>query len=421
MKIELIKLQEIIPYINNPKEHPDEQIKQIMDSIAEFGFNDPVAIDENNVIIEGHGRLLAAQRLKINEIPCIKLSHLSEAQKKAYIIAHNKITLNSGFNLEKLHLEFKRLEELNFDLNLTGFDPDEIDNCFPEMKEGLTDDDSVPEIPKGKSICKIGDLWRLGNHRLLCGDALKLENISKLMNSEKADIIFNDPPYNIGFDFQKGFSDNEIYSPNKIVNDHKSEKDYKEFINTSIKNCLKYTKKNAHIFYWCDQRYIWLIQKLYRENKIKSLRVCLWLKNSFTPIIQTAFHKCYEPCCYATIGSPKLNKNARNITEILNYDIIGKGLYDQLLSMLDIWINKRDNQNKYIHPTQKPVELFLKPFKRCSNRNDIILDVFGGSGTTIIACEKMDRRCRMIEIDTYYCDVIIKRWEGYTDKKATKL
>ena len=294
-----------------------------------------------------------------------------------------------------------------------------IDGFFDDESIEIINDDIIPEISKQENrICKKGDLWILGRHRLLCGDSTNSEDVNKLMQKDKAHMIFTDPPYNIGFSFKNGVSTKGKYSKENEYNDSKSEEEYYTFLTKFLQNALQHTKKNIHVFVWCDQRYIWIIQKLLKANNIKSERVALWLKNNFNPLLNTAFHKCYEPCVYGKIGSPHLNNKFRTITEIMNAEIKSKEVFSQLLCMIDIWISKRERVNDYLHPTQKPVDLFYKPFKRCSNIGDIILDSFGGSGTTIIACEKMKRKARVIEFDPYYCDVIIKRWEDYTGKKA---
>jgi DNA modification methylase len=235
-------------------------------------------------------------------------------------------------------------------------------------------------------------------------------------------MVITDPPYNIGLDYSKALTTNKKLSYDKKISDNKSVEGYEKFINKLIENSLAVCNPDAHIFFWCDEKYIWLFQKLFLENNIKLQRVCLWIKNNFTPVPQNAFNKVYEPCVYGTIGKPKLNKNIKNLSEILNKGLKNSDDIKEYISeSLNLWLVNRDNTKDYQHTTQKPVTLLEKPIKRCSNIGDVILDLCGGSGTTLIACEQLKRKCYMIEYNESYCDVIIKRWEQLTGKKVVKL
>jgi len=238
-----------------------------------------------------------------------------------------------------------------------------------------------------------------------------------------ADVIYSDPPYNIGLDYNKGTEGSkELYGGGYTgKKDSKKVADYASFIDGTIKNALAHAKPNCHVFYWCDEAYIWLLQTLFGDNKIKTNRVCLWIKNNSFPKPQVAFNKVYEPCIYGTIGQPFLNKSYNGLNEIMNKEVsIGNQGIDDIIEMLNIWLVKRDTTQNYEHPTQKPVTLAEKPLKRCSAPGHIVLDLFGGSGSTLLACEQIGRQARLMEQDPVFCDVIVKRWEEFTNKKAKR-
>lgn len=308
------------------------------------------------------------------------------------------------------------LDDGKLDTDLLGFDADEmIDLCG--LKQGLTDPDAVPALPK-KPKTKKGDMYVLGGHRLLCGDATEVKNLKKLINENAINMIYCDPPYNINLDYSKGISATGKYSKTNETKDNKTDADYNLFLNQVIKNALSAIRKNIHIFFWCDERYIWLLQTLFTKNGIVNKRVILWIKNSFSPTPQIAFNKVYEPCIYGTIGKPWLNKKYKSLHEILNDSVGGKNIIENLLSIVNIWIQERDNTVDYQHPTQKPVSLHYKPLKRCTQIDDVVLDLFGGSGSTMVACEQMSRNSMLMELDPSYCDVIVERWENFTGQKA---
>jgi DNA modification methylase len=248
------------------------------------------------------------------------------------------------------------------------------------------------------------------------------------MQGKKADMVYCDSPYNIGLNYDTGIGTSTKYRKNfpdlkyKGVNDNKKTPEYKQFLDSTIKNALKVSNPDAHIFYWCDENYIWLLQELYRENKIHADRVCLWIKNNFNVTPQIAFNKVYEACVYGKIGKPYLNKNFKNFNEILNKEIeSGNQGLDEILEMINIWLIKRDNTSEYLHPTQKPITLHESPIKRCTRPGDILLDLFGGSGSTLISAEQSKRKAYLCEIDPIFCTVILNRFEQYTGKKGAKL
>lgn len=415
LKIEDIKLNP-----KNPKKHADELIEK---SIKETGYVSPIVVDENNVILAGCGRVSALKRLGYREVEVIVKAGLTAKQKEKYMLLDNKLTERGGWDSELL-----KLFDVD-DLLEAGFETDDLNDMWNDVLEldddGFDVEKAIREIEK--PTIKEGDLYQLGNHKLLCADSTKEKSIIKLMGQDKADTVYCDPPYNIGLNYSTGIGTSTKYRKDfpdlkyKGVNDKKKTGEYKSFLDATIKNALKASKKDTHIFYWCDENYIWLLQQLYKENNIHPDRVCLWIKNNFNVTPQKAFNKVYESCVYGTVGKPYLNKNFRNFNEILNKEIEqGNQVIDEILEMINIWLAKRDNTLEYQHPTQKPIALHEKPIKRCTRPGDIILDLFGGSGSTLIAAEQAKRKAYLCEIDPIFCEVIIKRFSAFTGQKGVK-
>jgi len=394
MKIEQRPIKDLIPYINNSRKHSDEQVAQIAASITEFGWTNPILVDGDSGIIAGHGRLLAARKLKMDKVPVIELAHLSDAQKKALIIADNKLALNADWDFELLTLELKNLADDDFDLSVLGFNADELAKLLePEQIEGLTDEDAVPEVPD-EPITKLGDIYQLGNHRLMCGDSTSIDAVDKLM-PETANMIFTDPPYLM--DFTGGIHADGSKSFNakhgSIKNDKMSDEDGNNFLD-AINSIIKIKVDGA--FYITFYRLG--IDKYYASMDRTGLQcrsLVIWDKGNHT-LSNSDYMSMYEPMFYGWVNSHKFygGKNG-----------------------MDIWRIKRTAKND-LHPTMKPVELVEKAILDGSQINAIVLDLFGGSGTTIIACEKNNRSARIMELDPKYCDVIVKRWEDFTGKKA---
>jgi DNA modification methylase len=305
-----------------------------------------------------------------------------------------------------------------------GFGDEELSDIWDNME--ITEDNFQLEeaIEKAKTTkIKKGELYQMGDHRLMCGDATKKDDVKKLMGRVKADMIFCDPPYNIGLDYSNGIGTNKKYGGSySAKNDSLPSEKYTDFLDKTIKNILLFSNKNVHAFYWCDERSIWLIQNLFKENGLDNKRVCMWIKNNASPTPQMAFNKVYEPCIYATIGRPFLNPNYRNFTEILNKEIEGGNqTYDEIQDLFNLWIVKRDPTSEYEHPTQKPITLCQKPIRRCTGPGNIVVDLFGGSGSTLMACEQSKRKCFMMEIDPIFAQVIINRWQEYNGDQAKKI
>jgi len=424
LQIVYVDINQLKPAEYNPRKANKKQIEDIKKSIEKFGLVDPLIVNnaENrkNIVIGGHLRLKVAKDMGYKEVPVVYVNIPDIEKEKELNLRLNKNTgefdfdLLANFDEDLLKDVGFSLEELTdiFDFNLETKD-DNLDDNFDFEKE-------VEKIKEPKT--KMGDLYQLGEHYLLCGDSTKLEDVQKLMNGIKCNMVITDPPYNIGLDYSKTLTSGRKVSHDKKINDNKKDEDYSEFIDNLIKNSLVVCNQDAHIFFWCDEKYIWLLQKLFIKNNIKLQRVCLWIKNNFSPTPQNAFNKVYEPCIYGTIGKPGLNKNIKNLTEILNKNLQkSDDIKEYILESLNLWLVDRENTKNYQHTTQKPVTLLEKAIKRCSNVGDVILDLCGGSGTTLLACEQLKRKCYMIEYNETYCDVIIKRWEQLTGKRAEKV
>jgi len=394
VKITQKKVTELIPYVNNSRTHSDEQVAQIAASIKEFGWTNPILIDGDNGIIAGHGRLLAARKLGHKEVPTIELKDFTEIQKKAYIIADNRLALNAGWDNEMLTIELNDLLADGFALDILGFDPKEIAALLdPEVVEGLTDEDAVPDVPEEPKT-RLGDIYLLGNHRLMCGDSTSIDAVDKLMDGQKADMVFTDPPYNQNT--QRG-------GGGELGKQLRAQSDKIEFIcdfdPTEFLNVLPSVFAvgiNAYIFCNKDLLPDYLT---WAKNSDYSFWVLVWKKEGGIPI-NSAHRPDIE---YLLVFRKK---------SIFNSGIKGIN-YSRLLEV------KRARDG--LHPTMKPIELIENQLQIGSNKNSIVVDLFGGSGSTLIACEKTNRYARLMELDPKYCDVIVKRWEDFTGKKAMLL
>lgn len=416
LKIEHVTISSLNKAEYNPRKFTAKQENDLTESIKKFGLVDPLLVNKykgrENIVIGGHQRLMIAQKLKFTEVPVVYINLTPDKEKE----------LNLRLNRNTGEWDYELLKE--FDLNMLldiGFDDYDLTNIWDGVLE--TEDDNFnekKELEKAKTTdIKTGDMFALGNHRLICGDATDPEIIRKLMSENKADMIYCDPPYNIGLDYEKGIGGNKNYGGK--VNDKKSNDNYKEFLKKTIANGLTVCKDNLHIFYYCDQLNTGLIQDLYKELGIDTKRICLWIKNGFNPTPQTAFNKCYEPVVYGTRGKPYLS-NIKNLNEILNKEIdTGNRTIDDILDLLDIWLIKRLPGQDYEHPTQKSPTLHEKALRRCTKINDIVLEMFGGSGSTTLSCEQLKRRCYTVEINPIFCQLIINRYQTYANTKAKKI
>jgi len=398
VNLEHFQLDALIPFAKNSRTHSGDQVAQIAASIKEFGFTNPVLIDNDGGIIAGHGRVMAARKLKLKEVPCIRLGHLTDAQKRAYVIADNKLALNAGWDDEMLKLELGDLKELNFDLSLTGFSTDEINALLtPDVVEGLTDEDAVPDTPE-EPVTRLGDVWILGNHRLMCGDSTSIEQAEKLMGGVKADMVFTDPPYNVAYE---GRGEKNKLGP--IKNDNMSDESFEQFCR-DIFSTYDAVMKPLSCIYVChpDSQTApkLAFEKTFAEL-FKKASTLIWVKQSAGMGWQD-YRAQHEPILY---GWKKGDG--------------GKHFYCGDRSKTTVWQIGRDAQVSYDHPTQKPVALPEEAIKNSSKGEDVVLDLFGGSGSTLIACEKTGRINRSMELDPKYCDVIVQRWQEFTGKTAT--
>ena len=381
-KVERWAIDKLVPYARNARTHSDEQVGQIAASIKEWGWTTPVLVDETGSIIAGHGRTLAAQRLQMTEVPVMVAKGWSEAKKRAYVLADNKLALNAGWDNEMLALELGEIGDLGFDLDLTGFTADEIAALMPEeIPPGLTDEDAVPEVPV-QPITVLGDVWLLGKHRLMCGDSTSIDAVDKLMDGQKADMVFTDPPYGVavvkdgmvGADF--GVAKKGNYKP--IIGD--------ETTDTAIE------AYNACVAIGAKKIVLW--GGNYFSDKLPPSSCWLvWDKRGDSGIVNT-FADC--ELAWTNMTSP-----AR----------VHKQLWNGMI--------REGERDKRVHPTQKPVALCEWGISNYTDKNASVLDLFLGSGSTLMACEKTNRKCFGMEMSPDYCDVIVKRWQDFTGKIAT--
>ena len=392
MNIEHVKLDKLIPYARNSRTHSDAQVAQIAASIKEFGFTNPVLIDETGSIIAGHGRVMAARKLAITDVPSIRLTHLTEAQKKAYIIADNKLALNAGWDDEMLAVELTDLKDIGFDLDLTGFSTDEIEALLaPAGTEGLTDEDAVPEVPEAP-VTVLGDVWLLGKHRVMCGDSTSIDAVEKLMDGQKADMVFTDPPYGVDYDGGHAVKGKRR---EKLKNDATS-----EIYDGVMPVIYSVSKDGAATYLWFSDSKSAAVTAAVTAAGYEVRNTLIWNKNvAQFGAIGAQYKSKHEPCLYC------FKKG---------YAPYWAGPTNEV----SVWDIKRCPKNEH-HPTQKPVELAERALGNSSKAGDSILDLFGGSGSTLIACEKTRRINRSMEIDPKYCDVIVQRWQEFTGQTAT--
>jgi DNA modification methylase len=389
----MVPVEAIVPYARNARTHSDAQVAQIAASITEFGWTNPILTDGDKGLIAGHGRLLAARKLGLKQVPVIELAHLTPEQKKAYILADNRLAENAGWDQELLKLEMAELNAADFDLDLMGFTDKEIEALLngDESGGGLTEDDAIPETPVDP-VSRPGDLWILGNHRLLCGDSTVLADVERLMGGQLADMAFTDPPYNV--DYGNSAKDKMRGKDRRIMNDDLGDGFFK-FLYDACLNLLLVTKGACYVCMSSSELHT--LQKAWLQAGGKWSTFIIWAKNTFT-LGRADYQRQYEPILYGwKQGSDHFWCGDRDQSDIWNYN------------------KPRVND---LHPTMKPVELVERAIKNSSKSRDIVLDLFGGSGTTLIACEKTGRQARLLELDPKFADVIVKRWEEYTGQVA---
>ena len=417
MEIKQIPTEQLRPAEYNPRMLTDEQKANLTESIKRFGLVDPILVNSHpsreNIVIGGHQRLLVAKELGYTEVPVVFVS-LEEDKERELNLRLNR---NTGeWNLELLR-EFDI--ELLLDVGFDDTDLGEMWNDHLAVEDDHFDvEKAVREIKKPKA--KFGDLYALGDHRLSCNDATDSEAVKELMNGEKTSFITLDPIYGIQLSYGDGVSTKGKYGGQE--RDKLTGEEYRNFLKTVLTNALNHASEDLSAYCCNDQSHIGLVQELFAELGLTNRRVCMWVKNNFNPTPQIAWQKSYEPCMYATRGNPYLNEDYKNLTEILNKEVDpGNRQIDDIIDIFDIWLAKRVSAIDYTHPTQKPLDVYEKPLKRCSKVHDICLELFGGSGSALLACEQMKRRAYVMEKDPVFVDVIINRFEEATGLKAKKL
>ena len=395
LQIEYRPVASLIPHARNAKQHSDAQVAQIAASIREFGWGAPVIVDGKNNIVAGHGRVLAARKLGMTEVPVVPMAHLTDIQRRALILADNKIGENALWENELLGLELAELQAAGFDLELTGFSEDEWNDLIDgdDSKDGLTDDDAVPEVTED-AVTKLGDVWLMGEHKVICGDATKAEDYKSLLGDELADMTVTDPPY--GVNYSNSAKDKMRGTNRPILNDNLGS-EFAPFLLATCQNILAVTKGAVYIAMSSSE--LDTLQAAFRAAGGKWSTFVIWAKNTFT-MGRADYQRQYEPILYGwKDGAQHYWCGARD-----------QG---------DVWQIKKPHKND-LHPTMKPVELMERAVRNSSKTRDIVLDPFGGSGTTIIACEKSGRRARLMELDPKYVDVICRRFQDFSGKEAKR-
>ena len=375
----LVSVNKLVPYVNNARTHSPEQINKLRSSLREFGFINPIIIDKDYGVIAGHGRLLAAKEEGMTEVPCVFADHLTEAQKKAYIIADNRMALDAGWDEELLRVEIEALQADAFDLALTGFDEKELSKLFDDGNETEDDDFDVGEELKKPVFSRAGDVWTLGRHRLVCGDSTKAETYEALMQGKKANLVVTDPPYNVNYEGTAG----------KIQNDNMASEKFFDFLFDAFSNMEKVMADDASIYVFHADTEGLNFRKAFDAAGFYLSGCCIWKKPSLV-LGRSPYQWIHEPCLFGWKKS-------------------GKHQWYSDRKQTTVWEFEKTKKNTD-HPTMKPIPLLSYPIANSSMSNTLVLDPFGGSGSTLIACEQMDRSCYTIELDEKYCDVIVRRY-----------
>ena len=380
-EMQLVSVEKLIPYVNNARTHSAEQILKLRSSLREFGFVNPIIVDRDFNVIAGHGRLMAAKEEGINEVPCVFVDHLSESQKKAYILADNRMAMDAGWDEELLKIEMEELQNLGYDLNFTGFDEKELAELFGVNDKDVKDDDfDLTAALEKASFVEKGDIWVVGKHKLMCGDATSSEDVSKLMEDKKANLILTDPPYNVSFKSSDGLT---------IQNDSMKNNDFYEFLYSSFKNMADHLENGgaAYIFH-ADTEGL-NFRKAFIDAGFHLAGCCIWVKDSLV-LGRSDYQWQHEPVLYGFMQNGKHPwYSDRKQTTIWNFD------------------KPKKNSN---HPTSKPLDLLAYPINNSTQANAIVIDTFGGSGSTLMACEQMNRICYTMELDEKYASVILRRY-----------
>jgi DNA modification methylase len=384
-RFEKVNIDKLVPYSRNARTHSPEQILQLRASLREFGFVNPVLIDDKYNVIAGHGRIMAARAEGIKEVPCVFVSHLTEAQKRAYILADNKIALNAGWDMEMLRVELEELRDLDFNLELTGFDETEITALFEDTDKTKIEDDEfdLTAALEEAAFVMPGDVWTLGRHRLICGDATDADTVRRLMDGRKANLVLTDPPYNVSFESGSGL---------KIKNDNMKAEQFYNFLLSAFRNLADSLESGGSAYIFHADTEGENFRRAFREAGFHLSGTCIWSKDSFV-MGRSPYQWQHEPILYGWLktGTHKWYAGRSEST---------------------IWNYAKPKRNAD-HPTSKPVDLLAYPIRNSSQPNGIVLDTFGGSGSTLIACEQTDRICHMLELDVMYASVILRRYAAF--------
>ena len=398
MKIEIADITTIKPYENNPRKLKDSAIEKVAMSLKEYGFRQPIVVDKDRIIVVGHTRYRASKKLGFKEVPITLADNLTPEQINAYRIADNRTAEESEWDNELLKMEIKDLEAKDFKLDLLGFNEDQLNDMLFEEKQGLTDEDEVPETPE-EPITKLGDIWKLGKHKLICGDATNKDTVKLLMEDNKADLIFTDPPYNVNYSARTGIRSGKIRdNMSHIKNDNLSDDEFDNLLENSINNMFENLDSKAS-YYICNNWHCSdVFKKILQKLNINVKAWIVWNKD-WMSVGHSEYRSNHEFIFFGTLDSKNRifhNQGKEN----------------------DVWTIRKLSPTNKIHTTEKPVALVERAIKNSSNNNQIVIDFFSGSGSTLIACEKNNRIFKGLELDPKYCDVIVKRWEQFTGKKA---
>ena len=412
LNIEYVDIDLVKPSDKNPRTHTKEQVQQIADSMCKFGWVNPILVDENYEIIAGHGRLMAGKLLGYTKVPIAKLCHLSEKEKLGLLVADNRITENAGWDDEKLQEVMQQLHDENFDLSVLGFTNKELEKFRAEFDseiEAAAIEDIVPD-QTDKVISKQGDIWILGEHRLLCGDACIAENYDKLMKGEIANMVFTDPPYNVAYDESFRNKNEKAENPRLIKNDNLGD-EFQEFLTRAMENILEHT--NGSLYICMGGSELHTLYKAFTDAGGKFDAYIVWVKNTFA-LSRSKYQHQHE---WLVFGNTESVYKEQHEAIMLGKNPGDTAPWYGGRNQTDVW-NFDKPTNNDLHPTMKPVALIERAINNSSRTMDIVLDAFGGSGSTLIAAEKTNRRCRMIELDEKYVDTIVKRWQEFTGRDA---
>lgn len=420
-EMELVGIDQLVPYANNARTHSPEQIQKLRASLREFGFINPVIIDREYNVIAGHGRIEAARAEGIEKVPCVYADHLTEAQKRAYILADNRMALDAGWDEEKLRNEILALQDMNFNIGLTGFEESELADLILDLENPTEEDnfDVAEELPE-EPTSEPGQIYQLGRHRLICGDSTDLSVISKLMCGKQADLWLTDPPYNVNYEGSDG---------QKIKNDNMGDTQFREFLKSAFKTAQSVMKPGAAFYIWHADNEGFNFRGACRDVGLQVRQCLIWVKNSLV-LGRQDYQWRHEPCLYGfKDGAAHYFIDNRKQTTVIedyvpDFDKMKKEemkalleeIYSDRLSTTVIYEDKPKAND--LHPTMKPIKLLARLIRNSSKPDEIVLDTFGGSGSTLMACEQLGRTCYTCELDPKYVDVIINRWEEYTGQKA---